>query len=61
MFWKNRSCTQTSQNTLYPVTDQGSLLGSDEIHARLPSLYVQEDQHPLTGQRATNFRLLANQ
>jgi len=22
---------------------------------------VQEDQHPLTGQRAANFRLLANQ
>jgi len=25
------------------------------------SLYKQESQHPLTGQRAANFRLLANQ
>jgi len=23
--------------------------------------YIQEGQHPLTGQRAANFRLLANQ
>jgi len=24
-------------------------------------MYIQEGQHPLTGQRAANFRLLANQ
>jgi len=28
---------------------------------RLKALVKQEGQHPLTGQRASNFRLLANQ
>jgi len=32
-----------------------------QIQDRIRSRLQQEDQHPLTGQRAANFRLLANQ
>jgi len=31
------------------------------VSASVPSLLLQEGQHPLTGQCAANFRLLANQ
>jgi len=36
----------------------GILLASDHLHVYKVR---QEGQHPLTGQRAANFRLLANQ
>jgi len=32
-----------------------------QVYHRVWSLCQQEGQHPLTGQRAANFRLLANQ
>jgi len=37
------------------------LLTTPQNVATLPCEIKQEGQHPLTGQRAANFRLLANQ
>jgi len=34
---------------------------SVEMLSTAPQVYEQEGQHPLTGQRAANFGLLANQ
>jgi len=40
---------------------QVELYGSAQKNQRTQYASEQEGQHPLTGQRATNFRLLANQ
>jgi len=48
------------------MDDQWRRLGSEILQNNFISTWTtsemkQEGQHPLTGQRATNFRLLANQ
>jgi len=45
---------------LQPFSDFGAIVQVPEILTYL-LLIIQEGQHPLTGQPAANFRLLANQ
>jgi len=47
--------------TVWEITDSISEIVQDKIQLQWKTNRKQEGQHPLTGQRAANFRLLANQ
>jgi len=52
---------QTFDSSIDTVSDRNSQKKFCRTGVFACSRHLQEGQHPLTGQRAANFRLLANQ